>query len=906
MTKWLARLAPALVLALCQLTLMAQAPSTGSGQAPSNGSGQTPARSAGQSGSWADEILQTESYATPPPELAEAVLAPRYLNVTLSNLSPDKKWFLDEIGDGPVVMKTFSKPFHELGGVFIDFKANRSRTLTIRNNVGIQLISAADGTKKPIQLPAGARVSNATWSPDGSTIAFFVHTDDATHIYVADPVSGKSRQLTKTPVLATLVTNFEFTDGGKQIAVVMPPDGRAPMPPTPASPEGPTVKITGPGKSRLRTFASLMSTPHEKELLKWHATGQIALVDVQKGTVRKFGKPDMIRSIDFSPDGKFARITRMVEPFSYDVPVNNFGTVEEIWDAEGKALAKLNERALNLGVRDDDDPPAGGGRGGQQNQQGKRELTWRADGQGMTYLEQEPAPENPRNNARGNQADDTQAGPPQRGGRGAAQQPQRKDRLYQWLPPFDDASKKVVYEHTTRMAGHRFSPDMKVLFFSERTGQNSVDKAVYLDDPTKQYTLARYRSDDIYANPGSFVGVRGGGGGGRGGGRGGGGGGGAVLLSGDSEHVFYQGTLYDKNPNDVGPKTFIDKVAIKTGTKTRLYESDNNNVYERVSSIIDPDAGRFIVTREGPTEVPQQYLISGGQRLQLTQNKDITPDLTRMQVERFTVERPDGFKFRVTVNLPQNFTPGSKPPALFWFYPREYSDQETYDRPDRTFNKNTFQNFGTRSMEFFTRLGYAVVEPDSPIVGAQGAMNDNYVHDLRTNLSVVIDELDKRGLADRHRLAIGGHSYGAFSTVNAMVHTPFFKAGIAGDGAYNRTLTPLGFQSERRDLWQAPQVYLGMSPFMYAQNLTGALLMYHGYHDQNVGTDPDNSIRLYHALNGLGKTAALYMYPLEDHGPASRETLLDLWARWAAWLDKYVKNPEKADPARKITTEASR
>jgi dipeptidyl aminopeptidase/acylaminoacyl peptidase len=170
------------------------------------------------------------------------------------------------------------------------------------------------------------------------------------------------------------------------------------------------------------------------------------------------------------------------------------------------------------------------------------------------------------------------------------------------------------------------------------------------------------------------------------------------------------------------------------------------------------------------------------------------------------------------------------------------------------------------------------------------------VHDLRNNLSATIDELDKRALVDRHRLAIGGHSYGAFSTVNAMVHTPFFKAGIAGDGAYNRTFTPLGFQSEQRDLWTAPNVYLGMSPFLSANNLTGALLMYHGMHDQNVGTDPDNSIRLFHALNGLGKTTALYMYPLEDHGPATQETLLDLWARWGAWLDKYVKNPQKADP----------
>jgi len=168
-------------------------------------------------------------------------------------------------------------------------------------------------------------------------------------------------------------------------------------------------------------------------------------------------------------------------------------------------------------------------------------------------------------------------------------------------------------------------------------------------------------------------------------------------------------------------------------------------------------------------------------------------------------------------------------------------------------------------------------------------MNDNYVSDLRNNMAAVIDEVDRRGLADRQKMSIGGHSYGAFGTVNAMVHTPFFKAGIAGDGNYNRTLTPNTFQSERRELWEARETYLSMSPILYADRLTGALLMYHNLEDQNVGTDPTNSIRMFHALLGMGKTAALYMYPYEDHGQATRENILDMWARWIAWLDRYVK-----------------
>ena len=869
------------------------------------------AQQPGGPSTWADDIIKQESYATPPKEIADAVLAPRHLNVSLTNLSPDKKWFVDEIGDGPVFMKTFAKPFHELGGVFVDYKANRSRTLTIRSNVGLQLISASDGTKRAIQIPAGARVTNSTWSPDSSSVAYLAHTDDATHIWIADVASGKSRQLTKTPLLATLVTTFEFTQDGKHVSAVLVPDGRSPMPPAPAAPFGPTVKLADTDRNRLRTFPSLLSSTYEKDLLEWHATGQVALIDVQKGAIKKIGQPAMIRGVDPSTDGKYVRVTKMLKPFSYDVPASSFGQVEEIWDVDGKMLAKVTERPINLGVQDDtqpaDPPDAGGGGGRGGNQAGKREIAWRTYGQGLTFLEQEPPPPGTGRAGRG-AGRGAGAAQADEGGRGA-RAAERKDRLYQWLPPFDDASKKTLFESNTRMIGLRFSSDMKMVFFSERTGQNSVDYAVNLAEPAQRYTLARYRADDVYANPGSLMGVRGAaGGGGRGagggGGRGGGGGGtGPVLVSADGTSVFMQGAVYDRNPNDIGPKTFIDKVDIKNGTKQRIYESDNKDLYERVSSVLDVEAGRFIVSREGPRTVPQNFLVQNASRTQITKNQDYTPDITNAVIERLVIERADGFKFKTTVTLPQGYQKGTRLPAIFWFYPREFENQESYDRPDRTYNRNSFQAFGLRSMEFLVRLGYAVIEPDSPIVGPAGQMNNNYVHDLRNNLAAVIDELDRRGYIDRTRLAIGGHSYGAFSTVNAMVHTPFFKAGIAGDGAYNRTLTPIGFQSERRDLWEAPNVYLSMSPFLYANNMTGALLMYHGMADQNVGTDPTNSIRLYHALNGLGKTAALYLYPLEDHGPASKETLLDLWARWAAWLDKHVKNPSKPEPKKTTTTE---
>ena len=848
----------------------------------------------------AERILAATAWVEPPPEIADAVLAPRYLNVTLNQPSPDGRWFLHEVGDGPVTMDRFSRPFDELGGQFLEPQANRHRRLSTRSSAGLQVISAADGSVTDIEVPNGARVSAAGWSPDGSRIAFYVHFDDATHIQVADPESGDSRQVTRDPVLATMVTSFEWTSGGDEIATVLVPEDRPARPMPPGVPSGPQVKQTEDGRNVLRTYASLMATPHDEALLEWHVTGQLAVVEVDNRRVTRIGDPAMIRSFDFSPDGRHARVTTMVEPFSYIVPVTSFGRVEEIWDREGNVLAEIEETELNTGIRG---APSAPGVAGDEEEPDRRQMLWREDGAGLVFLRMDPEPEEEEDEEPAAEEEDEDE----------RQNARRKDRVVLWAPPFGEADETVLYESDRRMANHRYSADYEWLFVTQRPGGGGggpaafggggggrvTEFAVRLDDPETRHTISEWDSDDFYANPGSLLMDNGravGGGVFRFGGGGGGGGSSHIVeIAGDSgaESVFLTGTQYFEDPLAESPRSFLDRVDIRTGETERVYESSNDGESERITTVLDAAAGRYVVHRESPTEIGQSHLVDGETRTQLTGNVDYTPDLTNAPRERFTVERPDGFRFMVNVTMPPDFQEGEERPAMFWFYPREYEDQESYDEGARTFNKNAFPNFGTRSIEYLIRLGYVVVEPDAPIVGEAGRINNNYQHDLRNNLAAVIDELDARGIIDRRRLGLGGHSYGAFGTVNAMVHTPFFKAGIAGDGNYNRTFTPLGFQRERRHFWDAREVYLGMSPFVYANNLTGALLLYHGMHDQNVGTAPDHSPRLFHALNGLGKEAAMYLYPFEDHGPATKETLLDLWARWAAWLDVHLAEAER-------------
>lgn len=844
-----------------------------------------------------DEILAAEAFLRPPAEIARIVLAPRHENVSLNNMSADGKYFLRTLSDGLPPMSDFAKPFYRLGGVQIDPAANRNRRNTTRAQVGFELIEWETGNRVKVDPPRGARTSSPSWSPDGSMIAFFAHFEDVTHIYTYDVASGRSRQLTprRNPVMTTGVGSFAWTADGGRILTVLVPDDREDAPEAPAVPSSPMVRLTEEGQNSLRVYASLLENEHEMDLLEYYTTGQLALIDVRNRRVQTIGDAGMLTGLNMSPDGRYMRVTTRQKPFSYIVPVGNFGSVEEIWNADGNVLAELSERELRTGL-------SGGGSGGGQNgNNDKRSLSWRPDGVGMSFLQQEPRA---RRGEGEDQAEEEQEE--------EEEEPEpRKDRVMQWLAPFDSTSINVIFESETRMSSVQYSVDGQVLFIVEPVGGGQTGAsggggrgrggggaghlyAVYLDDPDTSYTIYEYNGKDFYENPGRLMTKRGPMGPS------------VVRISSDGNFVYLSGTRYSENWQEETPRPFIDRVEIKTGEKERIWQSAED-VSESVQQVMDDDLNTLIISRQSRTMIADSYLWNreSGNLRKLTNNVDHSPEITNCIRKRVRVTRADGIEFWVNITLPPGYQEGTRLPAMFWFYPREYTSQEQLDERSRTTNINTFPRVSTRSMQILTVLGYAVIEPDCPIMGESGAMNDNYTGDLRNNLYAVIDALDKMEIINTDKLAIGGHSYGAFGTANALIQTPFFRAGIAGDGNYNRLLTPAGFQSERRKLWEGREVYLRMSPMLWANELNGALLMYHGMDDQNAGTAPFHAPKMFHTLNVLGKTAALYMYPYEEHGPATLETNLDLWARWVAWLDRYVMNYEKYEEAEKEDEEGN-
>lgn len=799
--------------------------------------------------------------------------------VTLRTLGPDGEHFLIPRSGGMTPLERLARDHVHLAELAIDHRALRAHRLNLANTIGYRLFSHRSGKFTDIATPEGAWVSGASFSPNGKKLAFLAHSDRATELFVADVATGRTRRVTGRPLLATLVSSLVWTWDSNSLLAVVVPERMGPLPQPASLPSAPRAFVSDPGRTPNRTFRFLLQSPFERRLLEHLITGQLCLIEVATGELTPIGKPAMLSRIDVAPDGKYFRVSTVQKPFSYSVPLHAFGTRDEIWDISGKPVARLGERKLRLAQQSTPPTPSG-----------KRALGWRPDGHGLSYLEREPPAKPARPSGTPNAPKPAAAAPPVK----------RKDRVMQWLAPYSVGTSKVVWESEIPIDSVAYSQDCQTIYVTQTDKGTRRVFAVELNNPNRRLTIldhpttststpgappARGRAAEsgrasLLTKPGKH-------------------GGRIVRRSRDRRCVFVSGVDEPKDASRSGARTYVDRIEPGSNKRTRVWQGAGD-AHEALLAVLDDDFSRLIISHETATEVPNSYLLDRETKsfARLTDNTDPAPEVTMAERLRFRVERVDGFKFWVSVTIPRHY--GDRLPALFWVYPREFTDQKTYDDQRKPPNPHRFPTLRPRSMELLVLHGYVVVTPDCPIVGPRGRMNDNFVADLRNSLWAVIDELDKRQIIDRDRLAIGGHSYGAFATANALAHTPFFKAGIAGDGNYNRTLTPMSFQSERRFLWDARETYLRMSPLLYANQIQGALLMYHGLADSNSGTFPLNSPRLFQALNGLGKHAALYLYPHEEHGPVAGATVLDLWARWCEWLDVHVKDPHKGTGRGKV------
>jgi dipeptidyl aminopeptidase/acylaminoacyl peptidase len=784
-------------------------------------------------------------YLTPPKDVIDAFDAAPLPQVILS---PTKQVMALTYRKNYPSIAEISQPMLRLAGARVNPRNNGPHRAGEIYAVTLKKIDGGAETK--VVLPPQANLMNVRFSPDGAHLSFLNRKADRIELWVANTATGQAKLVSGLDRLnATTGDPCDWLRDNVTMICELVPPGRGPAPAEPKVPTGPNVQETSGKASPAPTYEDMLKTAHDDALFEYYFTSQLATINTTTGVKTLIGKPATFDSVTPSPNGEYILASRIKKPYSHLIPMNGFPQDVEIWNRRGEVVRKIAELPSREGV-----PLTG-------VQTGPRGARWRGD-QPATIMWVEALDGGDLRN----KAD-------------------FRDKALSLSAPFKDAPTEVA-KTEWRFGGLSYT-EKGIGLLSESDRPSRRVRTWILETGAAPRKLWERKQDAAYDNPGTPVIRRdAGGGGGFGGGGGGGfgGGSGSIMQVGDSIYLIGAGSSPE------GDRPFIDRLNLKTLASERLFRSDAKT-FETVVGPLDDDAKKVLTRVETQTDPPNYFVrdLAANSKRAATDFKDPQPQLRGVTRQFVTYQRKDGVKLSATLYLPPGYKQGEKLPVIMWAYPREFGDADSASQI--TGSPNRFTTISGYSHLFLLMSGYAIFDgPTMPIVGPGETANDHYVEQLVASAEAAIDKVVEMGVGDRDRIGVGGHSYGAFMTGNLLAHSRLFRAGFAESGAYNRSLTPFGFQAERRTFWEVPDVYTKMSPFWHAHKIKDPILLMHGEMDDNSGTFPIQSERLYMALKGHGATVRYVTLPYEAHGYAGRETLLHVLAERLNWFDKHVKN----------------
>lgn len=778
-------------------------------------------------------------YKQPPPDILAAADAPQ---TPLAIIAPARDRLLFVEYEPQVPIEILARPFHKLAGIRIDPGLNGRRRMV--RFTGLELMNLEDRKTFRIELPDHGTLGRMPfWAPDGSNIFFTLDTDEGIQLWAIDPQAAQAERVGDFTLNDTLVPisfnfhqqPFAWLPNGNLIARLVSRDGEVSEPLL--VPDGPRVDETSGKHSQMATYQDLLSTELDEELFEHFATSQLAIVEVKSGRTSAVGKHGLYADIDVSPSGTHLLVTELHRPFSFRVPYSYFTRTVDVWDTSGEVVSRI----ADLGVSDEV-PRQGvptGPRGVEWQQNRPSSAIW---------------------------AEALDGGDPKA-------EVEHRDRVMRL-----DASKEEAAHHVLdikhRIMGWNWLETENEGLYTEWDRDRRWRTTHYIDltAPEKSRPIIDISVNERYGDPGRPVS--------------------RVLPDGtrfvvqDGSRIFLMGQ--GQTPERARP--FLRRLDLLTLEVDELFRCDEGS-YESFWDFASPKRERILTRRESPSEPPNYFLIDldSGEREQLTDLPDPHPDFTGVTKQIIRYTRADGVELSAMLYLPPGHEPADGPlPVLIWAYPLDFSDPSTAGQV--TGSDRNFTRLSGSSPLWLLMRGWAVLmDAKMPIIGDPETMNDTYIEQIVDSAKAAIDALAELGVADPKRVAVGGHSYGAFMTANLLAHTDLFAAGVARSGAYNRSLTPFGFQTERRSYWEAPAIYQRVSPYNYANQIQSPLLLIHGEEDNNTGTFPIQSERLFQAIQGNGGTARLVILPLESHGYLARESNLHVLAETIEWLERFVK-----------------